>query len=165
MSKESDGPWYYEQVELGYNYRMTDVLAALGRSQMERLDIFVKRRRELAAQYEKLLAGLPLKLPMQEPAGSSWHLYVVRLDFSQVKVDKKTIFARMRDRGVSLNLHYIPVHLQPYYSTLGFQKGDFPVSEKYYEEVFTLPLYYGLTDEQQEDIVGNLKEVLADGGV
>lgn len=161
MTKEADGPWYYQQIGLGFNYRMTDVQAALGYSQLTKIDKFIARRRQLAARYNELLKDLPVKLPYQNPeTNSSWHLYLVRVDFSKVNKTKKQIFAEMKEKGVCLNLHYIPVHTQPYYQNLGFKNGDFPVSEKYYEEVFTLPLYYSLTDEQQEYIVNALKEVL-----
>jgi UDP-4-amino-4,6-dideoxy-N-acetyl-beta-L-altrosamine transaminase len=161
MKNESEGPWYYEQIDLGFNYRMTDMQAALGSSQMFRLDEFVKRRRYLANRYNKLLADLPVKLPYQQPdSKSSWHVYVIRLDLDQVKIDKQTIFAKMRKLEINLNLHYIPVHTQPYYQEIGFKKGDFPVSEQYYKEVFTLPLYYSLTDKQQDYIVESLREVL-----
>lgn len=162
MTKESDGPWYYQQIELGYNYRMTDIQAALGYSQMERLDTFVARRRQLAQRYDELLADLPIRIPKQSrDTNSSWHIYVVRLDKTRVKKRKTEIFEEMKQRGVTLNLHYIPVHLQPYYQTLGFKQGDFPVSERYYEEAFTLPIYYELTDAQQDQVVGALKEVLS----
>ena len=161
MTKEADGPWYYQQIGLGFNYRMTDVQAALGHSQLTKVDKFVTRRRQLAARYNELLKGLPVKLPYQNPeTNSSWHLYLVRVDFNKVNKTKKQIFAEMKEKGVCLNLHYIPVHTQPYYQNLGFKNGDFPVSEKYYDEVFTLPIYYSLTDEQQDYIVNALKEVL-----
>lgn len=162
MTKEADGPWYYQQIDLGFNYRMTDMQAALGYSQMHKVDEFVARRRGLAARYNELLKDLDmLKLPHQdESTASSWHLYIVRVDFSKISKTKKQIFAEMKDKGVCLNLHYIPVHTQPYYEKLGFKQGDFPSSEKYYEEAFTLPLYYSLTNEQQEYIVEVLKEVL-----
>lgn len=162
MTKEADGPWYYQQIDLGFNYRMTDMQAALGYSQMHKVDKFVARRRELAARYNELLKDLDmLKLPYQnESTASSWHLYIVRVDFSKINKNKKQIFAEMKDKGVCLNLHYIPVHTQPYYENLGFTKGDFPISEKYYEEAFTLPLYYALTNEQQNNIVSSLKDVL-----
>lgn len=162
MTKAADGPWYYQQIGLGFNYRMTDMQAALGYSQMHKVDEFVARRRELAARYNELLKDLDmLKLPYQaESTASSWHLYIVRVDFSKISKTKKQIFAEMKDKGVCLNLHYIPVHTQPYYEKLGFKQGDFPVSEKYYEEAFTLPLYYSLTNEQQDYIVEVLKEVL-----
>jgi UDP-4-amino-4,6-dideoxy-N-acetyl-beta-L-altrosamine transaminase len=162
LSREADGPWYYEQVELGFNYRMTDIQAVLGSSQMASLAEFVARRRYLAGRYNRLLSDLPLVLPAQEPyANSSWHLYVARLDFTRAKFDKRALFARMAKEGIVLNLHYIPVHLHPYYRERGFAPGDFPVSEKYYREVFTLPLYYDLTDEQQEYIARSLRSVLA----
>ena len=162
MTKEADGPWYYQQVELGYNYRMTDIQAALGYSQMERLDKFVARRRQLAKRYDELLADLPLRTPKQSKnTNSSWHIYVVRLDKARIKKSKAKIFEEMKARGVTLNLHYIPVHLQPYYQSLGFRAKDFPVSEHYYEEAFTLPLYYGLTNEQQDVVVAELRATLA----
>jgi UDP-4-amino-4,6-dideoxy-N-acetyl-beta-L-altrosamine transaminase len=161
LQGDSDGSWYYEQLELGFNYRMTDMQAALGLSQMDRLDEFISRRRYLADRYNQFLQGLPLQLPYQNPAGnSSWHIYVVRLDLTKVKLSKKEIFAKMQEKGIALNLHYIPVHTQPYYRQLGFTVGDFPNSEQYYKEAFTLPLYYGLTDEQQDVVVRGLAEVL-----
>lgn len=161
MTKEADGPWYYQQIGLGFNYRMTELQAALGLSQLAKVDKFVARRRQLAERYNELLKDLPLKVPYQNPdTDSSWHLYIVRVDFNKVKKTKKQIFAEMKAKGVCLNLHYIPVHTQPYYQNLGFKYGDFPVSEKYYKEAFTLPLYYSLTDEQQEYVVSALKEVL-----
>lgn len=163
MTQEADGPWYYQQIELGFNYRMTDMQAALGCSQMDSLDEFVARRRYLVKRYNEKLKNLPLRTPYQDEATNpSWHIYIIRVDFTKVKLSKKEIFARMRDRGIVLNLHYIPVHTQPYYQKLGFQKGDFPVSEKYYEEAITLPLYYDLTDAQQDEVIEALKEVLAE---
>ncbi|WP_307745293.1 UDP-4-amino-4,6-dideoxy-N-acetyl-beta-L-altrosamine transaminase [uncultured Phascolarctobacterium sp.] len=162
MTRLADGPWYYQQIDLGFNYRMTDMQAALGYSQMQKVDEFVSRRRYLAKRYNELLKNISnIRLPYQsEDTDSSWHLYVVRVDFSKINKTKQQIFAEMKDRGVCLNLHYIPVHTQPYYQKQGFKDGDFPNSEKYYEEVFTLPLYYSLTDEQQDYIVKNLVEVL-----
>lgn len=161
MTQEADGPWYYQQIELGFNYRMTDMQAALGCSQMDSLDEFVARRRYLVRRYNEKLKDLPLRTPYQsEDTNPSWHIYIIRVDFTKVVLSKKEIFARMRDRGIALNLHYIPVHTQPYYRNLGFKKGDFPVSETYYEEAITLPLYYDLTDEQQDQIIQALKDVL-----
>ena len=161
MTHAADGPWYYQQIDLGYNYRMTDLQAALGYSQMQRLDAFVARRREIAARYDELLRDLPLTTPyVMEGAAPSWHIYIVRLDFARIGKPKEQIFSEMKKRGVVLNLHYIPVHLQPYYEELGFAKGDFPQSEAYYEEALTLPLYYDLTDAQQDQIVHALKDVL-----
>lgn len=161
MTKKSDGPWYYQQIDLGFNYRMTDIQAALGYSQMQRIDEFVTKRRYLVNRYNDLLKDLPLILPYQiDEANSSWHLYVVKIDFNKVNKAKIDIFKEMKNKGVCLNLHYIPVHTQPYYQRLGFKQGDFPNSEVYYKDVFTLPLYYDLSDEEQDYIVQCLKEVL-----
>lgn len=159
MKNEPDGPWYYEQLDLGFNYRMTDMQAALGASQLNRLDEFVNKRRYLAKRYHELLGDLPLKLPLQNE-NSSWHLYVVRYHFSKARLTKQELFAKMKEKGINLNVHYIPVHTQPYYEKIGFKKGDFPISERYYRETFTLPLYYNLTDQQQDYVVKCLTEVL-----
>lgn len=162
MTHASDGQWYYQQVDLGFNYRMTDIQAALGASQMDRLDEFVARRRELAARYDELLKDLPLKTPfVMEGANPSWHIYVVRVDFARVKRTKAEIFRAMRERGITLNLHYIPVHTQPYYEALGHRPEECPLALDYYREAMTLPLYYALTDEEQDKIVAALREVLA----
>lgn len=161
MQGNSDGPWYYEQIGLGYNYRMTDLQAALGCSQFNRLDKFVARRRYLANRYNKLLVDLPVKLPYQHPdSNSSWHLYVIRLNLHKFNINKLDVFNKLREAGINVNLHYIPVHTQPYYKKLGFQYGDFPISEQYYQEVITLPLYYDLTEEQQDYIINRLKSSL-----
>ena len=162
MTGTADGPWYYQQIDLGFNYRMTDMQAALGYSQMKKVNEFVSKRRYLAKRYNELLKNINgIQLPDQnEDTKSSWHLYVVRVDFSKISKTKNQIFAEMKEKGICLNLHYIPVHTQPYYENLGFKGGDFPNSEKYYEEAFTLPLYYSLTDEQQDHIVKSLVEVL-----
>lgn len=161
MTHDTDGPWYYQQIDLGYNYRMTELQAALGVSQMDRLDEFVNRRRYLVKRYNQLLQDLPVVTPqVLEGANPSWHLYMVRVDFNKAKLDKVQFFAEMKKRGIVLNLHYIPVHTQPYYQKLGFKQGDFPKSEKYYEEIFTLPLYYDLTEEQQDDVVTALQHCL-----
>lgn len=162
MTGTADGPWYYQQIDLGFNYRMTDMQAALGYSQMQKVNEFVSKRRYLAKRYNELLKNINgIQLPDQnEDTKSSWHLYVVRVDFSKISKTKNQIFAEMKEKGICLNLHYIPVHTQPYYENLGFKGGDFSNSEKYYEEAFTLPLYYSLTDEQQDHIVKSLVEVL-----
>lgn len=161
MTHEADGPWYYQQIALGFNYRMTDIQAALGASQMTRLDAFVARRRELAARYNALLKDFPLVTPdVMKGADPSWHIYIVRMVFGQIGKTKRQIFEEMKERGVVLNLHYIPVHRQPYYEKLGFRQGDFPHSEKYYEEAFTLPLYYSLANDEQDYIVESLWSVL-----
>ena len=161
MTHKPEGPWYYQQIELGFNYRMTDLQAALGCSQMDRLDTFVTRRRELVARYDAALQDLPVKTPyVMEGANPSWHLYIVRAVLDQIGKTKQQIFEEMKEKGITLNLHYIPVHRQPYYERLGFRQGDFPESEKYYEEAFTLPLYYELTDGEQDEIIRAFRGVL-----
>ena len=164
MTKESDGDWYYQQVALGFNYRMTDIQAALGASQMDRLDAFVARRRFLAARYDALLRDLPLRTPfVLDGAQPSWHLYIVRIDFDRVHKTKQQIFADMREKGIALNLHYIPVHTQPYYEALGFHAEDCPAAVEYYREALTLPLYPSMTDAEQEMAARALREVLIGG--
>ena len=162
MRGPSQGPWYYEQIELGFNYRITDLQAALGLSQLNRLDAFVARRRALAARYDRLLAGLPLVRPFQASDGrSAFHLYPVVLERAKLKRSRGEVFNRLREAGIGVNVHYIPVHTQPYYRDLGFAPGDFPVAEAYYAEAISLPLYYGLSNEAQDRVVVALVEALA----
>lgn len=155
MSKSSDGPWYYEQLALGFNYRMTDIQAALGISQLQRLQDYSARRHELADRYDELLMDLPVKTPWQHPdSHSGLHLYIIRLDLGNVKVSHRKVFERMRDAGVMVNLHYIPVYRHPYYSErFHFRSEDFPESERYYAEAISLPMYPGLTEGQQDEVV------------
>lgn len=161
MTEPSHGPWYYQQVELGFNYRMTDLQAALGLSQLNKLDGFIARRRELAARYRRLLGGLPLTLPgLQPEAESAWHLYVVRLQLDGITLSHLQVFEGLRAAGISVNLHYIPVHLQPYYRDLGFATGDFPQAERYYSEAISLPMFPSLSDEQQDYVVEQLRRLL-----
>jgi len=153
--------YYYEQIDLGFNYRMTDIQAALGLSQLQRLDAFVSRRSELARRYDELLAGLPVVTPWQHPDGASaWHLYVVRVRLDELRVTHRQVFETMREQGVGVNLHYIPVHTQPWYKRLGFMPGMFPVSEKYYQETMSLPLFPGMTEDEQDRVVEALKRIL-----
>lgn len=163
LEGESDGPWYYQQVELGFNYRITDIQAGLGSSQMKRLDGFVTRRHYLAERYDTLLRNLPLTLPWRHPdAYSSFHLYVVRLHLDAIgNKTHRQVFDGLRQQGIGVNLHYIPVHTQPYYRRLGFRSGDFPQAEQYYRETISLPLYAGLSDSDQDQVVRALNEVLA----
>ncbi|HIK32262.1 MAG TPA: UDP-4-amino-4,6-dideoxy-N-acetyl-beta-L-altrosamine transaminase [Oscillatoriales cyanobacterium M4454_W2019_049] len=162
MTEESHGGWYYQQLELGFNYRMTDIQAALGASQMQRLDEFVTRRRFLAKRYDELLQDLPLTLPWQHPdTESSWHLYVIRLKLDKICKTHRQVFEELRQAGIGVNLHYIPVHTQPYYQELGFKWEDFPQSEQYYREAISIPLYAGLTLEEQDRVVRALREVIA----
>ena len=161
MESEPDGPWYYEQISLGFNYRMSDLQAALGASQMTRLDDFVARRRQLAGRYDGLLRELPVRLQARDPdAQSANHLYVVRLQLDRIGATHRQVFEQLRARGIGVNLHYIPVHTQPYYRRLGFLPGDFPQAEQYYGEALSLPLFYGLTDAAQDQVVEALREVV-----
>jgi UDP-4-amino-4,6-dideoxy-N-acetyl-beta-L-altrosamine transaminase len=161
MTHAPDGPWYYQQVDLGYNYRMTELQAALGVSQMDRLDAFVERRHELASRYNELLAELPVLTPWQHPDSySGLHLYVIRLKLDQIRKTHREVFEGLREAGIGVNLHYIPVHTQLYYQNLGFQNGDFPESESYYREAISLPMFQGLTNAQQDEVVEALKRVV-----
>jgi UDP-4-amino-4,6-dideoxy-N-acetyl-beta-L-altrosamine transaminase len=163
FQQPSPGPWYYEQLELGYNYRLTDIQAALGLSQTKRLDAFVARRREIAHAYDKALAGLPVTRPWQDPGThSSWHLYIIRLALDQVKKAQRQVFEELRKAGIGVNLHYIPVHLQPFYRHLGFKPGDFPEAERYYREAVTLPLFPRLTQEEVNIVAAQLRMTLLD---
>ena len=160
-SKDCQAPWYYEQQMLGYNYRMTDIQAALGVSQLERLEGYVERRNVLARRYDHALKGLPLQLPtVQSENRSAFHLYVVRLKRSAAAKTHRQVFETLRQRGVGVNLHYMPVHLQPYYRALGFSFGQYPEAEAHGQSAITLPLYPALTDQQQDQVVRVLKEVL-----
>lgn len=159
MTREPEGSWCYEQIALGFNYRMTDMQAALGVSQMRNLDDFVARRHERAMRYSKLLAELPVVPPWQdENAYSAFHLYVIRLKTNETKVTRREILEGMRLNGIGVNVHYIPIHTQPYYQQFGFKVGDYPVAERYYEEAISLPLYPRLSDEQQDYVVATLKQ-------
>lgn len=162
MEREPDGGWYYEQIALGFNYRMTDLQAALGLSQLDRVGAYVARRHELAARYDHLLASFPLVTPWQHPDGySGRHLYVIRLKpGASGKKSHRQVFGELRDAGIGVNLHYIPVYRQPYYQKLGFALGMCPEAEKYYEEAITLPLFPTMSEEQQDQVVAVLKKVL-----
>lgn len=165
MTHEPDGPWYYQQVDLGFNYRMTELQAALGISQMDRLDAFVTRRHELARRYDKLLAGLPVTTPWQHPDGySGLHLYVIRLQLDKISKTHLQVFESLRQQGIGVNLHYIPVHTQPYYQKMGFHADGFPNAIAYYSDAISLPMFQGLTDEQQDHVVKILAGVLDIGG-
>ena len=162
MKEESHGPWYYQQLELGFNYRMTDIQAALGWSQMQRLDKFVARRRFLAECYYQFLQDLPMMLPWQHSdTESSWHLYVIRLKLDKISKTHRQVFEELRQAKIGVNLHYIPVHTQPYYQRLGFNWGDFVNAERYYQEAISIPLYYDLERNSQERVVNTFREVLA----
>lgn len=161
MRSKPEGAWYYEQLVLGFNYRMTDVQAALGFSQFERLDKYVARRHEIAAAYDRLLADLPLICPWQHPdCYSAFHLYVVRLQPGEVRRSRAEVFASLREQGIGVNVHYIPVHTQPYFRDMGFRPGDFPEAERYYSEAITLPMYATLSPRDQQTVVDAMKAAL-----
>lgn len=162
MTHDPDGPWYYQQIELGYNYRMTELQAALGISQMHRLDEFVAQRRYLAQRYNKLLADLPVTLPWQAAnTGSSWHLYVICLQLDKIKKTHSQVFKELRTAGIGVNIHYIPIHTQPYYQQYGFKYNDYPNAEAYYKKSLSIPLYKNLSDKQQTYIIKTIKHIIS----
>lgn len=159
MSGPSEGDWYYEQVALGFNYRMTDIQAALGTSQLTRLDTYLRRRHALAALYDARLAGLPLTIPTRLPGRySAFHLYVVQLDDPALR---RPVFDALREARIGANVHYIPIHLQPFYRALGFAPGDFPNAEAYYARAITLPLHPQMSDGDVDRVVECLTGALA----
>lgn len=155
MQGASEGPWYYQQIELGFNYRLTDLQAALGLSQLSRLTGFIVRRQAIAERYERQLQHLAIGLPAPSQ-DSAWHLYPVRIPDGQ----RDTVFAELRSRGIGTQVHYIPVHLQPYYRNLGYSTGDFPAAEAYYRQALSLPIYPELTDMEQNAIIQTLSDIL-----
>jgi len=153
-----DGPWYYEQLVLGFNFRMNDIQAALGISQMNRLDDFVTARHKIVDGYSTLLQNLPITLPScNSESHSSFHLYIIRILTDQTDTCHRKVFEFMREAGVGVNLHYMPVYLQPYYINLGFDKGYCPEAEKYYAEAISLPIYPDLKPEQQSKVADILR--------
>lgn len=162
MVGESHGGWYYQQIDLGFNYRMTELQASLGVTQMQRLEEFVTARHRLANRYNQLLDELPIILPYQlENTYSGLHLYVIRLKLDQITLTHKQVFDALREHGIGVNVHYIPVHTQPYYQQIGFKQGDFPLAEQYYREAISLPMYHAMTEEQQDTVVRVLTDILA----
>ena len=161
MTHASDGPWYYQQVELGYNYRMTELQAALGCAQIKRLDSFVSARAARASIYDTALADLPMGLPTQlVDTASAWHLYVIQLQ-KDAPLSHLGCFNALRADGLGVNVHYIPMHLQPHYRSMGFKPGDFPAAEAYYKRAISLPLYSAMTDEQQDTVIEVVRKHLA----
>ena len=161
MTKEAEGGWYYQQVDLGFNYRMTELQAALGVSQTQRLNEFVARRHVLQKRYDSLLSGLPIIRPYQDKHSfSALHLYPIQIDLNKVSKNREQIFNELRENGVGVNVHYIPIHTQPYYLQFGFKEGDFPNSESYYSRTISLPLFHAMTVEQQDEVCVVLKRVL-----
>ncbi|MDE2397488.1 MAG: UDP-4-amino-4,6-dideoxy-N-acetyl-beta-L-altrosamine transaminase, partial [Burkholderiales bacterium] len=162
MDTASEGPWYYEQQLLGYNYRLTELQAALGLSQLRRLDAMHEQRIALAARYDRLLADLPLRLPARQPDRvSAWHLYAVEIDAGRSPVARRQVFETLRAEQIGVNVHYIPIHTQPHYRRLGFARGDFPAAERYYAGALSLPLYPALSHAQQDRVVAVLRRALA----
>lgn len=160
MTKEVDGPWYYQQIDLGFNYRMTELQAALGISQIDRLNHYVNRRHILANRYNRLLEALPVITPVQLPdTYSALHLYIILLS-KDCTVKHLKVFEYLRANDIGVNLHYIPVHTQPYYENIGFIQGDFPQSEAYYERAISLPLYPGMTEADQDSVINILQRAL-----
>ena len=161
MTHEPDGLWYYQQIALGYNYRMTELQAALGMSQMCRLSEYVAARTKRAAWYQRRLASMPIDLPaVEDDSLSAWHLYVIRLQLEHINKSHKDVFAELRNAGIGVNLHYIPVHLHPYYQVMGFEAGDFPEAERYYRRAISIPLYARLSEAEQEQVCSTLERVL-----
>ena len=161
MQAADQGAWYYEQIELGFNYRITDIQAALGLSQLARLESFVAQRRALARRYDQLLANLPIRCPAQAPFGrSAFHLYPIWIDEAASGKTRRAVFDAMRASGIGVNVHYIPVYLQPFYRGLGFAPGLCPEAERYYQGALSLPLYFGLSVPEQDQVVEALKAAL-----
>lgn len=162
LERKNEGAWYYEQHFLGFNYRMTEIQASLGLSQLKHLDEWITRRHEIADSYDAELTGLPLVLP-QRPSGSrsSLHLYVVQIDHTRTQLTRRVVFDRLRANGVGVNVHYIPVHIQPYFHNLGFRAGQFPVSESYYSRCISIPMFAGLSDSDQALVIRALREAMS----
>jgi len=161
MDQPSEGAWYYQQTALGFNYRMTDIHAALGRSQLDRLQASIERREALASRYDRLLAGSGLRLPAREKdSTSAWHLYIVGWNSERSGLSRAQAFARLREAGIGANVHYIPVHLQPYYRVRGCRPGLAPNAESYYASAITLPLHARMTDAQQDHVVATVRGML-----
>lgn len=160
LQGKADGSWYYQQIDLGFNYRMTELQGALGVSQMSNLDNFVARRHALAKRYDELLNELPIILPYRNAANySGLHLYPIQVKDECGKT-RKQVFDSLRAQNIGVNVHYIPVHTQPYYQAMGFSQGDFPYAERYYQQAISLPLYYDLTEDMQDQVVAALKLAL-----
>lgn len=161
MTHAPDGGWYYQQIALGYNYRMTELQAALGLSQLQRLDAFIAQRQARAVRYNALLADLPVTMPQQSAEGdSAWHLYVIRLKLNQIATSRAAVFDALRAAGIGVNVHYIPIHTQPFYAAMGFVAGDYPEAERYYAEAISLPMFATLTDAEQDEVFDALKAAL-----
>ncbi len=161
LTRDSDGPWYYEQIELGFNYRMTDIQAALGFSQMKRLDAFIERRRAIASRYNEAFADLPITCPWQHPDGkSAWHLYIIRLQRDRLKKSHRKVFETLRAQGIGVNLHYIPIYRQPDFAQPDQPFQVFPNAEAYYGEAISLPMFPALREQEQEQVIQTIRKVI-----
>lgn len=161
MTHAPDGPWYYQQIELGYNYRMTELQAALGITQMQRLDAYVAQRHALSTRYDQLLAAVPVTTPWQHPdCYSGLHLYVIRLQLGNIQKTHRQVFEALRDQGIGVNLHYIPVYKQPYFERMGYKKEDYPFAEQYYAEAISIPIYPHLSEENQLRVFNKIKTIV-----
>jgi UDP-4-amino-4,6-dideoxy-N-acetyl-beta-L-altrosamine transaminase len=161
MTTRTDGDWYYQQVDLGFNYRMTELQAALGTSQMKRLNQFISKRHILQERYDSLLSSLPIIKPYQDKDSySALHLYPIQIDLDKTNKSRQQIFNELRENGIGVNVHYIPIHMQPYYTQLGFKEGYFPISEEYYKREISLPLFNSMNLEQQDKIISTIKKIL-----
>ena len=162
MTKESEGEWYYQQIDLGFNYRLTEIQAALGISQMQRLDDFVAKRHSLQERYDTKLENLPIITPFQSSESySALHLYPIQLEIENITKTHAQVFKELRDNGLGVNLHYIPVHMQPFYEKMGFNQGDFPNAEHYYKRAISIPLFHGLSFDEQDRVISTLESVLS----
>lgn len=161
LKQEPDGEWYYQQIELGFNYRLTDIQSALGISQMQRIDEFIERRHELAKNYDEMLSDFDIVTPYRDrQSHSALHLYVIKLQLDKISKSRKEVFESLRQSGIGVNIHYIPVHTQPYYKKLGFKLGDFPEAERYYEAAISIPLYFDLQYAEQQQVIAALEDAL-----
>ena len=161
MTDRADGAWYYQQVDLGFNYRMTELQAALGVSQMNRLNEFITKRHILQERYDSLLGSLPIIKPYQDKDSySALHLYSIQIDLDKANKNRQQVFNELREGGIGVNVHYIPIHIQPYYRQFGFKDGDFPISESYYNRALTIPLFHSMTFNQQDQTVSILRKIL-----
>ena len=159
MKNNSDGLWYYEQLNLGYNYRLNDLQSVLGISQMQKLDLFVKERNIIATSYNDLFSRSQIDLPkIKSENYSSWHLYIIRINSNNNGLNRNSIFEKLRNNGIYVNVHYIPIYRQPYYQKMNFKLKDYPESEKYYKEAISIPIFPGMTCEQQEKISSIISE-------
>ena len=163
QARPSQEIWNYQQIDLGFNYRMTDIQAALGVSQMRRLEEFVTKRHAIAQRYDELLSELPMLTPYQHVDGySGYHLYVIRLKLAEINKTQRQVYEAMREAGILVNLHYIPVYRQPFYEKMGFKAGYCPQAEQYFSEAISIPMFPKLTIDQQDFVVQTLLDILSE---